>query len=209
MGIEPTSSAWKAEVLPLNYTRGDPGAGIHRCRPGRGGPGCRLQRPVRSTSRRHDDRIPANLPLPCLIKTGRRSRTRPALRSGGGGRIRTYVGISQQIYSLPPLATRVPLRGSKPDIVPKSTGQVKTDDRRRDGRGGAGGGNRTPDPLLTRQSLYRLSYASAVVNGLVYQPEAAAGTAQAALFTAVAAAAARAVASLGPATSTDHWRAPE
>ena len=26
MGIEPTSSAWKAEVLPLNYTRaGQPG----------------------------------------------------------------------------------------------------------------------------------------------------------------------------------------
>ncbi len=24
MGIEPTSSAWKAEVLPLNYTRTDP-----------------------------------------------------------------------------------------------------------------------------------------------------------------------------------------
>ena len=23
MGIEPTSSAWKAEVLPLNYTRAD------------------------------------------------------------------------------------------------------------------------------------------------------------------------------------------
>jgi hypothetical protein len=23
MGIEPTSSAWKAEVLPLNYTRHD------------------------------------------------------------------------------------------------------------------------------------------------------------------------------------------
>ena len=22
MGIEPTSSAWEAEVLPLNYTRG-------------------------------------------------------------------------------------------------------------------------------------------------------------------------------------------
>ena len=28
---------------------------------------------------------------------------------GGGGRIRTYVGVSQQIYSLPPLATRAPL----------------------------------------------------------------------------------------------------
>ena len=56
MGIEPTPSAWKAEVLPLNYTR-------------RGG--------------------------------------------GGGGRIRTYEGISQQIYSLPPLAAWVPLRGYK------------------------------------------------------------------------------------------------
>jgi hypothetical protein len=56
MGIEPTPSAWKAEVLPLNYTR-------------RGG--------------------------------------------GGGGRIRTYEGISQQIYSLPPLAAWVPLRGHK------------------------------------------------------------------------------------------------
>ena len=53
MGIEPTPSAWKAEVLPLNYTR----------------------------------------------------------RGGGGGRIRTYEGISQQIYSLPPLAAWVPLRG--------------------------------------------------------------------------------------------------
>ena len=55
MGIEPTPSAWKAEVLPLNYTR----------------------------------------------------------RGGGGGRIRTYEGISQQIYSLPPLAAWVPLRGHK------------------------------------------------------------------------------------------------
>ena len=25
MGIEPTTSAWKAEVLPLNYTRGKSG----------------------------------------------------------------------------------------------------------------------------------------------------------------------------------------
>ena len=29
---------------------------------------------------------------------------------GGGGWIRTIVGVSQQIYSLPPLATRAPLR---------------------------------------------------------------------------------------------------
>ena len=30
---------------------------------------------------------------------------------GGEGWIRTNVGVSQQIYSLPPLATRAPLRG--------------------------------------------------------------------------------------------------
>jgi hypothetical protein len=32
------------------------------------------------------------------------------MQSGGGGWIRTNVGVSQQIYSLPPLATRAPLR---------------------------------------------------------------------------------------------------
>jgi hypothetical protein len=32
------------------------------------------------------------------------------LFAGGGGWIRTSVGVSQQIYSLPPLATRAPLR---------------------------------------------------------------------------------------------------
>ena len=35
---------------------------------------------------------------------------------GGGGWIRTNVGVSQQIYSLPPLATRAPLR-TKPSIM--------------------------------------------------------------------------------------------
>src|SRR5882672_4149308 len=33
----------------------------------------------------------------------------PTSAAGGGGRIRTYEGISQQIYSLPPLAAWVPL----------------------------------------------------------------------------------------------------
>ena len=37
MGIEPTSSAWKAEVLPLNYTRADgtdlPAAAIEALKP--------------------------------------------------------------------------------------------------------------------------------------------------------------------------------
>ena len=70
MGIEPTSSAWKAEVLPLNYTRN-----LSRTR---------FQ--------------PAPPP-------GQANQT-----GGGGGRIRTYEGMSQQIYSLPPLAAWVPLR---------------------------------------------------------------------------------------------------
>ena len=77
MGIEPTPSAWKAEVLPLNYTR----------------------------------RI---YPYPPV--------------SGGGGRIRTFEGISRQIYSLLPLAAWVPLRGQKPGIVwcaPRSVNTIR------------------------------------------------------------------------------------
>ncbi len=72
-GIEPPPSAWKAEVLPLNYTR---------------------------------------LFFAYLIQIG------------GGGRIRTYEGINQQIYSLPPLAAWVPLRGHKPAIVWSERGGV-------------------------------------------------------------------------------------
>jgi hypothetical protein len=33
MGVEPTSSAWKAEVLPLNYTRGVPEPGFACSKP--------------------------------------------------------------------------------------------------------------------------------------------------------------------------------
>ena len=69
-GIEPASSAWKAGVLPLNYSR----------------PGNLLRDPRRGC------RMPS-------INLGR----------GGGGWIRTSVGVSQQIYSLPPLTTRAPL----------------------------------------------------------------------------------------------------
>ena len=57
-GIEPAPSAWKAEVLPLNYSR----------------PG-----------------LPRRLHV------------------GGGRWIRTTEGVSQQIYSLPPLAAWVSL----------------------------------------------------------------------------------------------------
>ena len=44
---------------------------------------------------------------------------------GGGGRIRTFEAITQQIYSLPPLATWVPLRQSQNKLyysfIPLST----------------------------------------------------------------------------------------
>ena len=69
-GIEPASLAWKAKVLPLNYSRIGPFA---------------------QSSQLQVTQAPHNL-------------------AGGGGWIRTSVGVSQQIYSLPPLATRAPLR---------------------------------------------------------------------------------------------------
>jgi hypothetical protein len=74
-GIEPASLAWKAKVLPLNYSR-LPRQDGHHC-PGRSA---------------------------CL-----RSLARTQI-AGGGSWIRTNVGVSQQIYSLPPLTTRASLR---------------------------------------------------------------------------------------------------
>ena len=86
-GIEPASLAWKARVLPLNYSR--PGA--------------------------------AARPLPQQLLHQHGYRLPPANSSGltgGGGWIRTNVGVSQQIYSLPPLATRAPLR-EEPQTIPR------------------------------------------------------------------------------------------
>src|SRR4029079_11051395 len=71
-GIEPASLAWKARVLPLNYSR----SGSLAARP----------------------------------RTRRLEAKEQQFCRGGGGWIRTSVGVSQQIYSLPPLATRAPLR---------------------------------------------------------------------------------------------------
>src|SRR5690606_24687942 len=73
-GIEPAPSAWKAEVLPLNYTR----------------EGNRFSRPT----------------APGLASLFRVTSS----KSGGGRWIRTTEGVSQQIYSLPPLAAWVSLR---------------------------------------------------------------------------------------------------
>ena len=72
---------------------------------------------------------------------------------GGRGWIRTTEAEKQQIYSLPPLATRELVHiGSAfdPGQIP---GFVAGED-------GAGGRTRTPDLLITNQLLYQLSYTS-------------------------------------------------
>ncbi len=64
-------------------------------------------------------------------------------KSGGGGWIRTTVGLRRQIYSLLPLSTRPHLQSSVPLALPS----------------GAGTRTRTEDLLITSQLLYQLSYA--------------------------------------------------
>ena len=87
-GIEPAPSAWKAEVLPLNYSREG-----NRSRPT--APGFASMFPVQP-------------------------------ETGGGRWIRTTEGVSQQIYSLPPLAAWVSLRDLPPrPIQPRCTTGVK------------------------------------------------------------------------------------
>ncbi len=75
---------------------------------------------------------------------------------GGRGWIRTTEAEKQQIYSLPPLATRE-LVNIKLDLLLHS--RTGADNRfvRVDG---AGGRTRTPDLLITNQLLYQLSYTS-------------------------------------------------
>src|ERR1700744_5568966 len=46
---------------------------------------------------------------------------------GGGGRIRTYEGVSRQIYSLLPLAAWVPLRENEPRILISAPGHVNAE----------------------------------------------------------------------------------
>ena len=78
MGIEPTLSAWKAEVLPLNYTR--PSSFVYRQPPSS----------LKSRLRPIRERFP-----PAAWWRGEDSNLRR---------------LSQQIYSLPPLTAREPLR---------------------------------------------------------------------------------------------------
>ena len=74
-------------------------------------------------------------------------RIKQLLEIGGGGWIRTSVGVNQQIYSLSPLATRTLLR--KLFNYSRFLPYFKL---------GAAGGDRTHDPWLRRPILYPLSY---------------------------------------------------
>ena len=114
IGIEPTYIAWKAIVLPLNYTRMNLINGWHHAR-------CFACRKTTLSL------VPIKFSL-----------TENFI---GQERIRTFEAHVQQIYSLSPLATWVPaLNLSK-----------------------AGEGNRTPEPLFTKQLLYHLSYAGTIL----------------------------------------------
>ena len=73
------SLAWKAKVLPLNYSR-------------------------TVCAARVDATPMLGNHFQLLSSTG------VSQFAGGGDWIRTSVGVSQQIYSLPPLATRAPLQ---------------------------------------------------------------------------------------------------
>ena len=116
MGIEPTRSAWKAEVLPLNYTRGLPGR-----------PPC----PPKNRLKGNHPRLRRSaFPGRCAMRdTLQRLRASGQTSAGfilprqtaenqlwpGGGEDSNLRRLSRQIYSLIPLATREP--STKPGIV--------------------------------------------------------------------------------------------
>ena len=110
-GIEPASLAWKAKVLPLNYSRGTTV--------------CSSIAVPRAVPRWVWTRRRARVAAPCGGHVPRRRDrpVRPLVVVGGGGWIRTNVGVSQQIYSLPPLATRAPLQGADHDSTARARGE--------------------------------------------------------------------------------------
>ena len=74
-----------------------------------------------------------------------------ASRTGGEGRIRTSEAYRRQIYSLFPLTTREPPRPHSSNFGTRPCAWRPL---------GAGERTRTPNPLITSEKLYHLSYAS-------------------------------------------------
>ena len=95
------------------------------------------------------------------------ARALPA-RPSGGGRIRTFVGRSRQIYSLLPLTARAPhqlrlvaLRSptdNAPRVMSRGVSCASCD--LHSGNVRADEGTRTLNLLITNQLLYQLSYVS-------------------------------------------------
>ncbi len=101
-GIEPALVAWKATVLPLNYSRAGRtclGAAPTTTRSS-GGASRRIERSVASFESNRSSMGGSNPPHETVSRQ----------LSGGGRWIRTTEGVSQQIYSLPPLAAWVSLQ---------------------------------------------------------------------------------------------------
>ena len=106
MGIEPTSSAWKAEVLPLNYTRETAGTRAE----------WRGPRPLvkpSGTSPAASNRFPSGKALRACPKTSSLGPRHSSLFVWWRGEDSNLRRRSRQIYSLIPLATREPLRANE------------------------------------------------------------------------------------------------
>ena len=85
-GIEPASLAWKAKVLPLNYSR------------------------LKRQGWRLAGACPRPQPEPPILIARLSAAPYGVVSAGGEGWIRTSVLVRGQIYSLLPLTTRPPLR---------------------------------------------------------------------------------------------------
>ena len=140
-GIEPALVAWKATVLPLNYSRPD----YFRNRDGALSNYLRRFHPLKAYPKKTWWREVDYSGHPALRPSGSALRAvqirscefvepvfyfrwfsstsnnaAPKIRSGGGRWIRTTEGMSQQIYSLPPLAAWVSLHGAAYFQAPKA-----------------------------------------------------------------------------------------
>ena len=141
MGIEPTLPAWKAGTLPLSYTR---------TRILLGSSQVQIPAARREILRRRPGLVPVVV-----------TKKRISEASGPiGSDLRWVVQdsnlrrLSQQIYSLPPLATWVTTQSGALAIAGLGLGKPRTNDNR------AGGESRTHNRRFTKPVLCRLSYAS-------------------------------------------------
>ncbi len=116
-GIEPALVAWKATVLPLNYSRPGGTSLLQLANLVEGGGLLRAScpPPLRAIPLRGMLESLLRFLRTCISFGGSNPPHGPSIRKtnfGGGRWIRTTEGMSQQIYSLPPLAAWVSLRNS-------------------------------------------------------------------------------------------------